>query len=99
MPKHRQPPYDDQNIFAKLLRGEIPSDVVYADERVLAFRDINPQAPHARRGEAPRYPSGSPGTGTLPNPWISAVTSAIAASAAATSAPFATSATPLPFGR
>jgi len=45
MPMYRQPPYDDQNIFAKLLRGEIPSDTVYADERVLAFRDINPQAP------------------------------------------------------
>ncbi len=37
--------YDDQNIFARVLRGEIPADVVYEDEQCLAFRDINPQAP------------------------------------------------------
>ncbi len=37
--------YDDQNIFAKILRGEIPSDSVYEDESVLAFRDIAPLAP------------------------------------------------------
>jgi histidine triad (HIT) family protein len=38
-------PYDDQNIFAKILRGEIPNKTVYQDEWVLAFHDINPQAP------------------------------------------------------
>ncbi len=38
-------PYDDQNIFAKILRGEIPSRKVYEDEWALAFHDINPQAP------------------------------------------------------
>jgi len=37
--------YDKQNIFAKILRGEIPCDKVYEDEYALAFRDINPQAP------------------------------------------------------
>jgi diadenosine tetraphosphate (Ap4A) HIT family hydrolase len=37
--------YDDSNVFAKILRGEIPNDTVYEDEHVLAFRDINPQAP------------------------------------------------------
>lgn len=37
-------PYDDQNIFAKILRGEIPSTPVYADEWAIAFEDINPQA-------------------------------------------------------
>ncbi|MCI2394175.1 histidine triad nucleotide-binding protein [Aliiroseovarius sediminis] len=37
--------YDDQNIFAKILRGEIPNDTVYEDEHALAFRDIQPQAP------------------------------------------------------
>ena len=37
--------YDDQNIFAKILRGEIPNDTVYEDEHTLAFRDIQPQAP------------------------------------------------------
>lgn len=38
-------PYDDQNIFAKILRGEIPSKKVYEDEWAFAFHDINPQAP------------------------------------------------------
>ena len=37
--------YDDDNIFAKILREEIPCDKVYEDDHVLAFRDINPQAP------------------------------------------------------
>jgi histidine triad (HIT) family protein len=37
--------YDDQNIFAKILRGEIPNDTVLETEHALAFRDINPQAP------------------------------------------------------
>ncbi|MEX2618480.1 MAG: histidine triad nucleotide-binding protein [Alphaproteobacteria bacterium] len=37
--------YDDNNIFAKILRGEIPCDRVHEDEHTLAFRDIAPQAP------------------------------------------------------
>jgi histidine triad (HIT) family protein len=37
--------YDDNNIFARILRGEIPSAKVYEDEHVLAINDINPQAP------------------------------------------------------
>ena len=37
--------YDESNIFAKILRGEIPCDRVYEDEHVLAFNDINPQTP------------------------------------------------------
>jgi histidine triad (HIT) family protein len=37
--------YDPNNIFAKILRGEIPCDAVYEDDHVLAFRDIAPQAP------------------------------------------------------
>jgi histidine triad (HIT) family protein len=32
-------------IFCKIAKGEIPADIVYEDERVLAFRDINPKAP------------------------------------------------------
>ena len=35
--------YDDNNIFAKILRGEIPCKKIYEDEFVLAFHDINPQ--------------------------------------------------------
>lgn len=38
-------PYDDQNIFAKILRGEIPARKVFEDDWALAFHDINPQAP------------------------------------------------------
>src|SRR5690606_737702 len=37
--------YDDNNIFAKILRGEIPCKKVHEDEHTLAFDDINPQAP------------------------------------------------------
>jgi|TARA_B110000908_G_scaffold166751_1_gene218426 histidine triad (HIT) family protein len=37
--------YDDQNIFAKILRGEIPNMTVLETEHTLAFRDLYPQAP------------------------------------------------------
>lgn len=37
--------YDDSNVFAKILRGEIPCGKVYEDEWALAFHDIDPQAP------------------------------------------------------
>lgn len=37
--------YDSNNIFAKILRGEIPCQRVYEDDHVLAFHDINPKAP------------------------------------------------------
>lgn len=37
--------YDDQNIFAKILRGEIPNRTVLETEHTLAFEDIHPQAP------------------------------------------------------
>lgn len=37
--------YDDQNIFAKILRGEIPNDTVLDTVHTLAFNDIQPQAP------------------------------------------------------
>ena len=37
--------YDDQNIFAKILRAEISCDKVFENDHALAFRDINPQAP------------------------------------------------------
>ena len=35
--------YDDENIFAKILRGEIPCKKIYEDSYVLSFHDINPQ--------------------------------------------------------
>lgn len=46
MPIDATQPYDDQNIFARILRGEIPARTVYEDDFALAFNDINPQAPH-----------------------------------------------------
>ena len=45
MPIDATLPYDDQNVFAKILRSEIPSRTVYEDEWALAFHDIAPQAP------------------------------------------------------
>ena len=35
----------NETIFSKIVRGEIPSDIVFQDDQVTAFRDINPQAP------------------------------------------------------
>ena len=45
MPVDATQPYDDQNVFAKILRGEIPCKRVREDEWSLAFHDINPQSP------------------------------------------------------
>ena len=45
MPIDATKPYDPTNIFARILRGEIPSKKIYEDEHALAFHDINPQAP------------------------------------------------------
>jgi histidine triad (HIT) family protein len=39
------PAYDPNNLFAKILRGEIPCHKVYEDDKVLAFLDIMPRAP------------------------------------------------------
>src|SRR5689334_25444687 len=45
MPIDATKPYDDSNIFARILRGEVPSSEVYEDDHVLAFNDINPLSP------------------------------------------------------
>ena len=45
MPIDATQPYDESNIFARILRGEIPAKKVYEDEHALAFHDINPLAP------------------------------------------------------
>jgi len=44
MPIDATQPYDDSNIFARILRGELPCTKVYEDEHVLAFNDIRPLA-------------------------------------------------------
>jgi diadenosine tetraphosphate (Ap4A) HIT family hydrolase len=45
MPIDPSLPYDPNNIFAKILRGELPCDRIYEDDHALAFNDIRPQAP------------------------------------------------------
>jgi histidine triad (HIT) family protein len=45
MPIDATQAYDESNIFARILRGELPSKKVYEDDHVLAFHDINPLAP------------------------------------------------------
>jgi diadenosine tetraphosphate (Ap4A) HIT family hydrolase len=45
MPIDPTQPYDDGNVFARILRGEIPATKVYEDEWALAFHDIAPQTP------------------------------------------------------
>jgi len=45
MPIDPTQPYDASNVFAKILRGEIPCKKVYEDDWALAFHDINPLAP------------------------------------------------------
>ncbi|MYK26453.1 MAG: histidine triad nucleotide-binding protein [Dehalococcoidia bacterium] len=56
------PGYDRDNVFARILRDEIPSDRVYEDAEFIAFRDINPAAPThivlIPRGEPPVGPGG-----------------------------------------
>lgn len=46
MPVDARAPYDPDNVFARILRGEIPSRRVYEDAHAVAFEDINPVAPH-----------------------------------------------------
>ena len=45
MPVDPTQPYDETNIFARILRGELPSTKVYEDEFAVALHDINPLAP------------------------------------------------------
>jgi diadenosine tetraphosphate (Ap4A) HIT family hydrolase len=46
MPIDATRPYDPSNIFARILRGEVPCTPVYEDDHALAFNDIAPAAPH-----------------------------------------------------
>lgn len=55
--------YDDSNVFAKILRGELPSHKVYEDEHTLAFMDVMPQA----EGHTLVIPK-APGVGILDTP-------------------------------
>ncbi len=46
--------YDENNIFAKILRGEIPCKKIYEDEYILSFHDINPQKKNSCLGHTKR---------------------------------------------
>ena len=46
--------YDNDNIFAKILRGEIPCSKIYEDDFVLSFHDINPQKKNSRFSHSKR---------------------------------------------
>ncbi len=71
MPVSGVGPYDDQNIFARILRGEIPSRQVYEDEWAVAFHDIAPQAPvHVLVIPRGRYVSFTDFAATAPEPEI-----------------------------
>ncbi|MFA5988407.1 MAG: HIT domain-containing protein [Sphingomonas sp.] len=45
MPIDATQAYDDDNVFAKILRGDIPATRVFEDDHAIAFHDVNPQAP------------------------------------------------------
>jgi histidine triad (HIT) family protein len=71
-------PYDRNNVFARILRGELPCTKVYEDEHVLAFRDINPQAPtHVILVPKGEYVSVDDFAATASEPELAAFTRAI----------------------
>jgi histidine triad (HIT) family protein len=76
--------YDDSNIFARMLRGEIPCQKVYEDDHALAFHDINPQAPiHVLIIPKGRYVSMVDFTATAPAEEIAGLFRAVGHTAAA----------------
>jgi len=78
MPIDATKPYDDDNIFAKILRGEIPCSKVYEDEHVLAFNDINPLSPtHILVVPKGRYVSWDDFSATAPDAEIAAFVRAV----------------------
>ena len=72
--------YDDGNVFAKILRGEIPNKTVYEDDHVLAFHDINPLTPtHVLVVPKGRYVSMDDFTATASDQEIAALFRAVGA--------------------
>lgn len=73
-------PYDDNNIFARILRDEIPANAVYEDDFAFAFHDINPQAPvHVLVIPKGRYVSWADFTATAPDAEIAGFIRAVGA--------------------
>jgi histidine triad (HIT) family protein len=72
--------YDDGNIFARILRGEIPARRVYEDDWAVAFHDINPQAPvHVLVIPRGRYRSWADFSATAPDAEIAGFVRAVGA--------------------
>ena len=79
MPVSGLPPYDPQNVFARILRGELPCKRVHEDEFALAFHDINPQAPlHVLVIPKGRYVSAADFHATAPDAEIAGFWRAVA---------------------
>jgi len=82
MPVSGKPPYDDQNIFAKILRNEIPCQKVFEDDYAIAFHDINPQGPiHVLVIPKAPYVSYADFAATAPAELIAGFSRAVAATA------------------
>jgi diadenosine tetraphosphate (Ap4A) HIT family hydrolase len=80
MPIDPRQPYDDTNIFARILRGELPCNKVYEDDFALAFHDIRPQAPvHVLVIPKGRYVSWDDFSATAPDAEIAGFTRAVGA--------------------
>ncbi len=63
--------YDPENVFARILRGEIPSDRVHEDAEFVAFRDIQPSAPvHLILVPRGRPPTSAVSIEDLDAPWL-----------------------------
>jgi diadenosine tetraphosphate (Ap4A) HIT family hydrolase len=78
MPIDATLPYDDGNIFARILRGEIPAKRVYEDDFALAFHDIAPQAPvHVLVIPKGRYVSWDDFSGNAPDAEIAGFVRAV----------------------
>lgn len=71
-------PYDESNIFARILRGELPCSKVYEDDHVLAFNDINPLSPtHVLVIPKGAYVSWDDFSARAPDPEIAALIRAV----------------------
>ena len=78
MPVDLRKPYDDNNIFARILRGELPCKKIHEDDHTLAFHDINPQTPtHALVIPKGRYVSWNDFAANAPDAEMAAFTRAI----------------------
>ena len=78
MPIDATLPYDENNIFARILRGELPCNKVYEDEWAIAFHDIRPQAPvHVLVIPKGRYVGWEDFTANAPDAEIAGFTRAI----------------------